>query len=123
MSIRSQNPLQLHRSVRARVKTELSTRSAAAQVPGGASAAPSVTNVRDLHRTSAVKVVLRRACYVVLHGALFWRDYHQVLRELDGLSELDLRDMGVTRAEISFLAWSEACLRYEERRRSAKLSV
>jgi uncharacterized protein YjiS (DUF1127 family) len=123
MSIRSQNSLQLHRSVRARVKTELSTRSAAAQVPGGASAAPSVTNVRDLHRTSAVKVVLRRACYIVLHRALFWRDYYQVLRELDGLSELDLRDMGVTRAEISFLAWSEACLRYEERRRSAKLSV
>jgi uncharacterized protein YjiS (DUF1127 family) len=113
MSIRSQNPLQLHRSVRARVKTELSARSAAAQVPGGASA----------HRTSAVKVVLRRACYIVLHRALFWRDYYQVLRELDGLSELDLRDMGVTRAEISFLAWSEACLRYEERRRSGKLSV
>ena len=46
-----------------------------------------------------------------------------MLRELDGLSELDLRDMGVTRAEIAFLAWSEACLRYEERRRSAKLAV
>ena len=66
---------------------------------------------------------MRRACYIVLHRALFWSDYYQVLRELDGLSELDLRDMGVTRAEISFLAWSEACLRYEERRRSGKLSV
>jgi uncharacterized protein YjiS (DUF1127 family) len=54
---------------------------------------------------------------------MFWRDYYQVLRELDGLSELDLRDMRVTRAEISFLAWSEAGLRYEERRRSAKLVV
>jgi uncharacterized protein YjiS (DUF1127 family) len=123
MSIWSQNPLQSRRSVRARVMTELSTRSAAAQVPGEASAAPSVTNVPNLHWTSAVKVVLRRACYFVLRRALFWRDYYQVLRELDGLSELDLRDMGVTRAEISFLAWSEACLRYEERRRSAKLAV
>ena len=103
--------------------TELSTRSAAAQIPGEASAAPSVTNVPNLHWTSAVKVVLRRACYFVLHRALFWRDYYQVLRELDGLSELDLRDIGVTRAEISFLAWSEACRRYEERRRSAKLAV
>ena len=123
MSIWSQSPLQPHRSLRARVITELSTRSAAAQVPGGASAAPSVTNVPNLHSTSAVKVVLRRACYFVLRRALFWRDYYQVLRELDGLSELDLRDMGVTRAEISFLAWREACLRYEERRRSGKLSV
>jgi uncharacterized protein YjiS (DUF1127 family) len=43
----------------------------------------------------------------VLHRALLWRDYYQVLRELDGLSEFDLRDLGVTRAEISFLAWSE----------------
>jgi uncharacterized protein YjiS (DUF1127 family) len=123
MGIRSQNPLQPHRSVRARVMTELSTRSAAAQVLGEASAAPPVTNVPNLHRTSAVKVVLRRACYFVLHRALFWRDYYQVLRELDGLSELDLRDMGVTRAEISFLAWSEACRRYEERRRSVNLAV
>jgi uncharacterized protein YjiS (DUF1127 family) len=120
MSIWSQNPLQPRRSVGARVMTELSTRSAAAQVPGEASAAPSVTNVPNLHWTSAV---LRRACYFVLRRALFWRDYYQLLRELDGLSELDLRDMGVTRAEISFLAWSEACLRYEERRRSAKLAV
>ena len=103
--------------------TELSTRSAAAQVPREASAAPSVTNASNLHRASAVKVVLRRACYFVLYRVLFWRDYYQVLRELDGLSELDLRDMGVTRAEISFLAWSEACRRYEERRRSAKLAV
>jgi uncharacterized protein YjiS (DUF1127 family) len=103
--------------------TELSTRSAAAQVPGEASAAPSVTNVPNLLWTSVVKVVLRRACYFVLRRALFWRDYYQVLRELDGLSELDLRDIGVTRAEISFLAWNEACLRCEERRRSAKLAV
>ena len=103
--------------------TELSTRSATAQVPGQASAAPAVTTVPILRWTSAVKVVLRRAYYFVLHRALFWRDYYQVLRELDGLSELDLRDIGVTRAEISFLAWSEACLRYEERRRSAKLAV
>ena len=103
--------------------TELSTRSAAAQVPGKMSAAPSGTNVPNLHSTRAVKVVLRRACYFVLRRALFWRDHYQVLRELDGLSELDLRDMGVTRAEISFLGWNEACLRYEERRRSAKLAV
>jgi len=101
--------------------TELSTRSAAAQVPSEASAAPSVTNVPNLHWTSAVKVVVRRACYFVLRRALFWRDYYQVLCELDCLSELDLRDMGVTRAEVSFLAWSEACLRYEERCRSASL--
>ena len=103
--------------------TELSTRSATAQFPGEASAAPSVTNVPNLHGTSAVKVVLRRACHFVPHRALFWREYYQVLRELDGLSELDLRDMGVTRAEISFLAWSEACRRYEERRSSANLAV
>jgi uncharacterized protein YjiS (DUF1127 family) len=103
--------------------TELSTRSAAAQAPSEVSAAPSVTNVPNLHWTSAVKVVLRRVCYFVLRRALFWRDYYQVLRELDGLSELDLRDMRVTRAEISFLAWNEACLRYEERRRSAKLAM
>jgi uncharacterized protein YjiS (DUF1127 family) len=103
--------------------TELGTRSAAGQVPGEASAAASVTNVPNLHWTSAVKVALRRACYFALRRALFWRDYYQVLRELDCLSELDLRDMGVTRAEISFLAWSEACRRYEERRRSAKLAV
>ena len=103
--------------------TELSTRSAAAQVPGETSAAPSVTNVPNLYWTRTVKVVLRRACYFVLRRALFWRDYYQVLRELDCLSELDLRDMRVTRAEISFLAWSEACRRYEERRRSAKLGV
>ena len=103
--------------------TELSTRSTAAQVPGEASAAPSVTNVPNLHWTSAVKVVLRRACYFVPRRALFWKDYYQALRELDCLSEFDLRDMGVTRAEISFLAWSEACLRYEERRRAAKLAV
>jgi hypothetical protein len=70
---------------------EFSTRSAAAQVPGEASAAPSVTNVPNLHWTSAVKGVLRRACYFVLCRALFWRDYYQVLRELDCLSELDLR--------------------------------
>ena len=123
MSIWSQNPLQPYRSVRAGVMTELSTRSAVAQVPDEASAAPSVTNVPNVHWTSAVKVVLRRACYFVLRRALFWRDYYQVLRELDCLSELDLRDMGVTRAEISFLARSEACRRYEERRRSAKLAV
>ena len=103
--------------------TELSTRSATAQVPGEGSAAPSVTNVPNLRWTSAVKVVLHRACYFVLRRALFWTDYYQVLRELDCLSEFDLRDMGVTRAEVSFLAWSEACLRYEERRRSAKLPM
>jgi uncharacterized protein YjiS (DUF1127 family) len=100
MSSCSQNPLEPHRSVRPRVMTELSTRSSAAQVPSEASAALSATNVPNLHWTSAVKVVLRRACYFVLRRALFWRDYYQVLRELDGLSELDLRDMRVTRAEI-----------------------
>ena len=122
MSIWSQNPLQPHRSVRAGVIT-VSTRSAAAQVPDETSAAPSVTSVPNVHWTSAVRVVLRRACYFVVRRALFWKDYYQALRELDRLSELDLRDMGVTRAEISFLAWSEACRRYEERRRSAKLAV
>ena len=82
--------------------TELSTQSAGAQIPDKASAAPSVTNVPNVHWTSAVKVVLRRACYFVVRRALFWKDYYQALRELDYLSELDLRDMGVTRAEISF---------------------
>jgi uncharacterized protein YjiS (DUF1127 family) len=97
--------------------------SAAARVPEEAAAAPSVTSVPNVHWTRAVRVVLRRACYFVLRRALSWKDYYQALRELDCLSELDLRDMGVTRAEISFLAWSEACRRYEERRRSAKLVV
>jgi hypothetical protein len=60
--------------------TELSTRSAAAQVSGEVSTAPSVTNVPNMHSTSAVKVVLRRACYFVLDRALLWRDYYQVLR-------------------------------------------
>src|SRR5262249_52160791 len=100
--------------------TEWSARSAAAQVPGDASAAPSLTNVPKVQWTSAVKVVLRRAYYFVLGRALFWRDYYQVLRELDCLGELDLRDMGVTRAGISFLAWSEAWRRYEEGRHSAR---
>jgi Domain of unknown function (DUF1127) len=122
MSIWSQNPLQPHRSVKAGVMT-VSTRSAAARIPDEAAAAPSVTSVPNVHWTSAVRVVLRRACYFVLRRALFGKDYYRALRELDYLSELDLRDMGVTRAEISFLAWSEACRRYEERRRSAKLAV
>ena len=101
----------------------VSTRSAAARVPDEAAAAPSVTSVPNVHWTSTVKVALRRACYFVLRRALFWRDYYQVLRELDCLSEFDLRDMGMMRAGISFLAWSEACRSYDERRRSAKLAV
>jgi uncharacterized protein YjiS (DUF1127 family) len=122
MRIWSQNPVQPHRSVRAGVMT-VTTRSAAVRVPDEAAAARSVTSVHNVHWQGALKVVLRRACYFVLRRALFWKDYYQVLRELDCLSELDLRDIGVTRAEISFLAWSEACRRYEERRRSAKLAV
>jgi hypothetical protein len=56
----------------------VSTRSAAAQVPDETSAAPSVTNVPNVHWTSTVKIALRRACYFVLRRALFWRDYYHV---------------------------------------------
>ena len=123
MSIWSQNPLQPHRSVRAGVMTELSTRSAAAQVPNETSAAPSVTNVPNVHWTSTV----RSPCveHVILSSVerCFGETIIRCLRELDCLSELDLRDMGLTKAEISFLAWSEARRRYEEHRRSAKLAV
>jgi uncharacterized protein YjiS (DUF1127 family) len=41
------------------------------------------------------------------------RQYLRALRELDGLHDHDLRDLRIPRADVSRIAWDEACRRMD----------
>ena len=90
MSIWSQDPLQPHRSVRAGVMTELSTRSAAARVHDETSAAPSVTNVPNVHWTSTVRspcvVDVEQVRAKLLAGVNFEQVHAELMAALGGIA-------------------------------------
>jgi uncharacterized protein YjiS (DUF1127 family) len=69
--------------------------------------------------TSIVLVALRRTGFLVGRPIRFWRDYYLAMRELDGLSDHDLRDLRVSRGEICRLAWKEALRRQQLRSRES----
>jgi len=94
--------------------SNLSVAPIAAEAAGGSSSGQSGSSISNPARTVVVWVVLRRVCLVVGRSVRFWRDYYQLMHELDGLSDRDLRDLRVSRAEICSVAWSEAWRRWRE---------
>jgi uncharacterized protein YjiS (DUF1127 family) len=53
----------------------------------------------------------------VVDWFLRWRDYRRALNELENLSESDLRDLRISEADLSGIAWDEAARRHALRRR------
>ena len=51
---------------------------------------------------------VRQALIGVGRAAISWWHCHRALRELDSLTDRDLRDLKVSRADFSYMAWSEA---------------
>jgi uncharacterized protein YjiS (DUF1127 family) len=51
----------------------------------------------------------------VANGFVRWRDYRRTLKELESLSESDLRDMGISKADFNAIAWEEAKCRHKSK--------
>jgi uncharacterized protein YjiS (DUF1127 family) len=47
---------------------------------------------------------------------LRWRDYRRTLNELESLSESDLRDMRISKADFDAIAWEEAKRGHQSKR-------
>jgi uncharacterized protein YjiS (DUF1127 family) len=52
----------------------------------------------------------------VANRFLRWRDYRRTLNELESLSERDLRDMRISKANFDAIAWEEAKRRHKSKR-------
>jgi uncharacterized protein YjiS (DUF1127 family) len=51
----------------------------------------------------------------VTNRFLRWRDYRRTLNELESLSESDLPDMRISKADFNAIAWEEAARRHKSR--------
>jgi uncharacterized protein YjiS (DUF1127 family) len=52
----------------------------------------------------------------VVNWFLRWRDYRRTLNELESLSESDLPDMRISKADFNAIAWEEAARRHKSKR-------
>jgi uncharacterized protein YjiS (DUF1127 family) len=60
------------------------------------------------HLASCTAAALLAFGRSVAHRFLRWRDYHRTLNELESLSERDLQDMRISKADFNAIAWEEA---------------
>jgi uncharacterized protein YjiS (DUF1127 family) len=88
--------------------TKLSLVPIAAERSDGIASAQTVANISKLAWTIIVLATLRQAWFAVGRLIRFWRDYYLSMQELDCLSDHELRDLRVSRAQISRIAWDEA---------------
>jgi uncharacterized protein YjiS (DUF1127 family) len=67
--------------------------------------AQTVANISKLVWTIIVSATLRRADVAVGRLIRLWRDDYLSLQELECLSDHELRDLRVSRAQVSRIAW------------------
>jgi uncharacterized protein YjiS (DUF1127 family) len=65
--------------------------------------------------TSSTAAALLAFGRSVAHRVLRWRDYCRTLNELESLSERDLQDMRLSKADFNAIAWEEAKRRHKSK--------
>jgi uncharacterized protein YjiS (DUF1127 family) len=74
---------------------------------------------RSIYRLmSGATAALLASGVSVAHCFVRWRDYRRTLNELHNLSELDLRELRISKADFNAIAWGEAQRLHELRRGS-----